>query len=182
MERRRANRRLRHFGRVLSGAGSSSAAAEARILGAGWPHGRSAEQWLAEQPLEEMKAKFARDGYIVAEDIVLPAEGLGIYRESVDAMCSGEIDCADWRHDLGAHTDPVVEDTENTGQIMWPCDRVAGLGEGPFHERSALLAKVLLGDDVRFDFDMLIWKDALTKTETPWHQVSTHALASHRVG
>ena len=109
---------------------------------------------------------------IVAEDIVLPAEGLGIYRESVDAMWSGEIDCADWRHDLGAHTDPVVEDTENTGQIMWPCDRVAGLGEGPFHERSALLAKVLLGDDVRFDFDMLIWKDALTETETPWHQVS----------
>ena len=30
----------------------------------------------------------------------------------------------------------------------------------------------LHGDDVRFDFDMLIWKDALTETETPWHQVS----------
>ena len=165
-----SGRRLRHVGRALSAAGcsSSSAAAEARILGAGWPRARSTAEWLAEQPLEEMKAKFLRDGYVVAESIVLPGEGLGIYQEAVDAMHSGEIDCADWRHDLGAHVDPVVTDVENTGQIMWPQDRVCGLGGGPFHERSALLAKLLLGEDLSFDFDMLIWKDPFTKTETPW--------------
>ena len=118
--------------------------------------------------MEEMKAKFERDGYVVAEDIVLPEEGLGIYQEAVDAMWSGEIDCAEWRHDLGAHVDPVVADVENTGQIMWPQDRISGLGEGPFHQRSAILAKLLLGEEMAFDFDMLIWKDPLTLTPTPW--------------
>jgi hypothetical protein len=59
---------------------------------------------------------------------------------------------------------------ENTGQIMWPQDRIEGLGSGPFHARCELLAEYLMGRDMSFDFDMLIYKDPQTRTETPWHQ------------
>ena len=59
---------------------------------------------------------------------------------------------------------------ENTGQIMWPQDRIEGLGSGPFHARCELLAEYLMGSDMSFDFDMLIYKDPQTRTETPWHQ------------
>ena len=62
------------------------------------------------------------------------------------------------------------EGLENVGQIMWPTDFVANGRDGPFHQRAFHLSKILAGDDVAFDFDMLIYKHPHTDTETPWHQ------------
>ena len=51
------------------------------------------------------------------------------------------------------------------------CDAVVeGARDGPLHARAFGLSKALLGEDMAFDFDMLIFKDANTETETPWHQ------------
>ena len=71
---------------------------------------------------------------------------------------------------------------ENVCQIMWPQLYVQGLKDvsikskqttffvsfplkdynlfkqGPLHERANAVAKVILGDDMIFDFDMLIYK------------------------
>lgn len=52
---------------------------------------------------------------------------------------------------------------------MWPSDFVAGLAMGPIHTRAVVLAKALLGDDMVFDFDMMIYKAPHINTSTPWH-------------
>ncbi|CAK8675709.1 unnamed protein product [Clavelina lepadiformis] len=53
---------------------------------------------------------------------------------------------------------------------MWPSSYVENLQEGKLHERAAKIAKIILGDDMTFDFDMLISKAPLTDTVTPMHQ------------
>lgn len=138
-----------------------------------WPSFQSAEDWFdvleAQNIPEQLKANLENDGWAVLEDVVPQDEGLGIYQKAVSQMHSGEINTSSWRHDLGSHKDQK-DGVENTAQIMWPQDRLPGLGDGPFHERCALFAEYLYGDDMAFDFDMLIYKDPKTYTETPWHQ------------
>ena len=50
------------------------------------------------------------------------------------------------------------KNVENITQIMWPSHYVEGLMDGPIHQRLELLAKALLGQDMTFDFDMMISK------------------------
>lgn len=47
---------------------------------------------------------------------------------------------------------------ENITQIMWPSHYIRGLREGPIHQRLHVLARALLGEDMAFDFDMMISK------------------------
>ena len=47
---------------------------------------------------------------------------------------------------------------ENITQIMWPSSYIPELRQGPIHQRMELLAKAILGDDMAFDFDMIISK------------------------
>lgn len=51
---------------------------------------------------------------------------------------------------------------------MWPSE-YADLIAAPLHARCLELAKVFMGDDAVFDFDMLIYKAAHTATDVPWH-------------
>ena len=145
-----------------------------------------AEVWLKNQPIDVIRKKFLQFGYACVYNLVNEFDCLKIYQDSVTRMHSGEISVSNWRHDLGTHQPQVIEGIENTGQIMWPQDRIPGLGNGPLHERGLILSKALLGSDIEFDFDMLIYKDPYTggqkmsneKTsfypgqqgETPWHQ------------
>ena len=46
---------------------------------------------------------------------------------------------------------------------MWPSSYVENLQEGKLHERAAKIAKIILGDDMTFDFDMLISKVKFVK-------------------
>lgn len=48
--------------------------------------------------------------------------------------------------------------SESITQIMWPSHYIEGLRDGPIHKRLGLLAKCLLGEDMMFDFDMIISK------------------------
>ena len=50
------------------------------------------------------------------------------------------------------------ERRENITQIMWPSSYIPELRQGPIHQRLELLAKAILGDDMAFDFDMMISK------------------------
>jgi ectoine hydroxylase-related dioxygenase (phytanoyl-CoA dioxygenase family) len=74
------------------------------------------------------------------------------------------------RSDLGGHVPQKKKGTENVTQIMWPSDFVPGLVEQALHQRALAVARQLLGNDMAFDFDMLIDKAPLTDTPTPWHQ------------
>ena len=112
---------------------------------------------------------FARDGYLVVDDLLQPAE-IGWYREVSDRLLSGEIDTGTRRGDLGAAAGRRGDGVENITQIMWPSDLVEGLGDSVAYRRARAFAAEILGDDVAFDFDMLIDKAPGTDTPTPWHQ------------
>ena len=143
------------------------------------------KNWINKLDLEKLYYEFKENGYVVINNLICEKKIIKIYQDSVNSMHSGEIDVSNWRHDLGSHQDPVINGVENTGQIMWPSDRIKGLDKGPLHYRGLQLAKSLLGNDLEFDFDMLIYKDAFTggknfneninclpgqQGETPWHQ------------
>jgi len=56
-------------------------------------------------------------------------------------------------------------------KVMWPSVYIEGGKDSSLlHERTEALAKQLLGEDMVFDFDMLISKDGGSPAETPWHQ------------
>lgn len=134
-----------------------------------WPAFEAVEQWMAKLDFQAIRASFERDGFAVVPDIV-PSDGLCVYADLHDRMTSGEIDATSHRHDLGAHRGQVVKGKENVGQIQWPMDFVKYGRDGPLHQRAFAVCRALLGDDTAFDFDMTIWKNPHTATETPWHQ------------
>ena len=68
---------------------------------------------------------------------------------------------------------------ENTTQIMWPSLFAPGIYEGPLHQRSKAVSRILMeaepsarehGNDIIFDFDIVIDKAPRTDTPVPWHQ------------
>lgn len=137
-----------------------------------WPskYDSDLSSWLKKtnQSLDSIRHQFRAKGYAVVKQVCSIAE-LDLYRKMHDDMQSGKL-LTPGRHDLGSHHCARKDGLENVGQIMWPSDLVEHSREGPIHARSFGLCKALLGDDMRFDFDMLIYKDAHTATNTPWHQ------------
>lgn len=112
---------------------------------------------------------FDESGFVVVEDLLLPEE-VQRYRTLYDQFLRGEIQCDHMRSDLGGHASRKKKGTENVTQIMWPSDLVPGLIEETLHQTALVVARQLLGNDMAFDFDMLIDKAPLTDTPTPWHQ------------
>lgn len=133
-----------------------------------WDNVISLDEWLKLQPVETWKKKFNESGYLVVENLI-SEEDLKRYRDIYNGMLCGTIDASTHRHDLGNITERKTE-SENICQIMWPSIYVENLNQGPIHLRGLAVAKVILGDDAAFDFDMLIAKLPFTNTETPWHQ------------
>ena len=50
------------------------------------------------------------------------------------------------------------------------------VNQSPLHKKTSKIAKSLLGEDMEFDFDMLISKEAGSEVETPWHQDESYWL------
>jgi len=90
-------------------------------------------------------------------------------RAGYDEVMSGSKN----RYDLGSG-DAQKGEKENITQIMWPSDLHPSFApeKSKLHQRGLQLAKALLGDDMAFDFDMLINK--LTDTVTPFHQDASY--------
>ena len=113
-----------------------------------------AQSWLEKIQVEKLLNIFKKNGYGIIDDFIFEKNCLEIYQESVSNMHSGVVETKNWRHDLGSHQEKVIPGIENTGQIMWPSDRIEGLCNGPLHERGLVLSKALLGDDLEFDFEL----------------------------
>jgi phytanoyl-CoA hydroxylase len=111
---------------------------------------------------------FNQQGYLVIEDII-NADETNAYKKIYDQFLDGTIDTGKNRSDLGDGLGDNKK-TENITQIMWPCDFVPELLAMPYHNRTAAVARQILGDDMEMDFDMLINKAPNTNTLTPWHQ------------
>lgn len=114
---------------------------------------------------EEQKRFFNEQGYLVVENLLKPEE-VDYYSALYDSFLNNTIDVSKYRSDLSGATGA----TEKITQIMVPSKVVSGLLQKPFHEKALTIAKILMGDDIDLDFDMLINKAPFTDTPTPWHQ------------
>ena len=85
-------------------------------------------------------------------------------------MKSSSIETGSMRSDLGAGADRKDDVRENITQIMWPSEFVPVLHDTPAYRNALRHARELLGEDLAFDFDMLIDKAPHSATPTPWHQ------------
>ena len=111
---------------------------------------------------------FDEQGYLLVEDIITPEEVLH-YSEIYDQFLDGTIDAGKNRGDLGEGLGKPGK-TEAITQIMWPSDFMPALLQMSYHRRILSISRELLGEDMDFDFDMLISKAPETNTPTPWHQ------------
>ncbi len=111
---------------------------------------------------------FNENGYLLIEDIISPKE-VHIYSDIYNGFLEGAINTGKNRGDLGAGLGNPGKG-ESITQIMWPSDFMPQLLSMPYHERVLAISRELLGDDMDFDFDMLISKAPETNTPTPWHQ------------
>jgi ectoine hydroxylase-related dioxygenase (phytanoyl-CoA dioxygenase family) len=114
-------------------------------------------------------ARFQRDGFVAVEGLLQPAQ-VDWYRAVYDRFLSGAIDVGRGRSDLGVGAPSQRSGVENITQVMWPSDSLPALLASPADERAPAVAREILGDDLAFDFDMLIDKAPGTATPTPWHQ------------
>jgi phytanoyl-CoA hydroxylase len=119
--------------------------------------------------VSDLKAAFEELGFTSLRQL-LNAEEVQRYATLYDCFLNGSIQTGAMRSDLGAGAEPKTEGTENITQIMWPSEFVPELRETPAYTKSLQLVRGMLGDDIAFDFDMLIDKAPRSETPTPWHQ------------
>jgi len=124
----------------------------------------------------KLKLDLDANGFLVIKD-VLTKEELKPYVKLYDDIIEGRVDTTKHRHDLGSHVALGAGKKENICQVMWPSKYLpGGIQESVLHQKTISLARSLLGEDMVFDFDMLISKEAGSAVETPWHQDESYWL------
>ena len=114
---------------------------------------------------EEQKSFFKAEGYVVIENLITSNQ-VAYYSNIYNSFLDNSIDASKYRSDLSGGQDKK----ENITQIMVPSKLVPELLQKPIHVKALEIAKILLGEDIELDFDMLINKAPNTNTITPWHQ------------
>ncbi len=116
-------------------------------------------------------AEFDQNGFLRVDDLLSAAE-VERYAQLYDHFLAGHIASGTLRFDLDAHNTTPEEppQIENITQIMWPSALILVLQDTVLDHRCLGIARQLCGDDMAFDFDMLIDKAPRTNTSTPWHQ------------
>lgn len=109
---------------------------------------------------------FQNNGYLIVDDLLKPSEII-YYRQVYEDFLSGKIDTKAHRSDLSG---AKKGEKERITQIMRPSVLFQDLLNGVLHQKATQIAKLLMGDDMELDFDMLIDKLPHTNTPTPWHQ------------
>jgi phytanoyl-CoA hydroxylase len=112
---------------------------------------------------------FERDGFAEVKDLIQTTEVENLLR-LYDRFLDGSIEVGSMRADLGAGSDRKDGVKENITQIMWPSEFVPVLHDTPAYQNALRIVREMLGEDMDFDFDMLIDKAPHSGTATPWHQ------------
>ena len=137
---------------------------------------------ISENDIQEWSKKLDENGFLALNGILTDTE-LEIYRKFYMDVMEGKLKSIveSHRHDLGSHMEQTRKGVENITQVMWPSlflkEHISmDVSQSPLHMKTSQIAKGLLGEDMEFDFDMLITKEAHTKTETPWHSDESYWL------
>ncbi len=110
---------------------------------------------------------FNTQGYLVFPNLLKPEEiqyYLELYNQILDNTTNSFL-----RSDLSGKSEGDYG-RERITQIMLPSTMDTKLKDSILYKKTLLLAKTLLGNDMAFDFDMLINKPPKTHAMTPWHQ------------
>ncbi len=121
---------------------------------------------MSEQAITEA---FLRYGYVQFDGLLGKGEVENLLR-LYDRFLEGSIDVGCMRSDLGSGSDRKNGIKENITQIMWPSEFVPVLHDTAAYQNALRVVQKLLGEDMAFDFDMLIDKAPHSGTPTPWHQ------------
>ena len=131
------------------------------------------ENWLRENLKESWITEFKDNGFLVINNLLNEKDELPSYIDIYEELLRSQ-EAIKHRNDLGSHSTSETQQhndkVENICQIMWPSIYKEILLQGPAFKRISKLVQRLLGDDLAFDFDMLINKFPNTGTSTPWHQ------------
>lgn len=111
------------------------------------------------------RAFWEKNGYLPVKQI-LDAQTLQNYRKIYDELLDDQKIVNGHRFDLSGES----IGKEKIVQIMCPSILRPDLEFGKLHIICAKIARSLLGEDVAFDFDMLIDKPSFNSAKTPWHQ------------
>lgn len=114
---------------------------------------------------EKEKTFFQENGYLVINDL-LSEDEVSYYDKIYNMFLNNTFDVKKYRSDLSGSN----ETKEKITQIMVPSKMYPDLLTKPLHKKTHQIAQALLGEDMSFDFDMLINKSPNTNTITPWHQ------------
>lgn len=115
---------------------------------------------------QKEKLFFKEEGFLVIEPFLTKGE-VQFYSEIYNDFLNNKFDTSELRSDLSGANDKSME---LITQIMLPSKVQPNLLNHPMHKKAIEIAKLLMGDDIVFDFDMLINKPPKTKKQTPWHQ------------
>jgi ectoine hydroxylase-related dioxygenase (phytanoyl-CoA dioxygenase family) len=114
----------------------------------------------------EDKLFFEREGYLKLNNLISNEE-IDYYDSVYNSFLDNSINASQYRSDLSGADH---ETREMITQIMVPSKIYPDLLTKSIHLKTLEVAKMLLGEDLELDFDMLINKAPLTNTITPWHQ------------
>lgn len=115
----------------------------------------------------KQRETFKTEGYLIVDNL-LSLDEVNYFRRLYEDFLEGKIDTSGHRSDLSGETNEG--EPEKTVQIMRPSLLFRPLQVSVIHERTAEIARQLLGLDMELDFDMLIDKQPHTSSPTPWHQ------------
>ena len=111
--------------------------------------------------------KWNEHGFLILEKI-LNAEELELMLTTMNEFLFGDLSDTSFRSDLSGKNQETGK--ESITQIMRPSLQWPYIGEWEIYSKFLDIAKNLIGNDVRLDFDMMINKLPNSNTETPWHQ------------
>jgi ectoine hydroxylase-related dioxygenase (phytanoyl-CoA dioxygenase family) len=115
-----------------------------------------------------LQDRFLTKGYAHVEQL-LEEEEVRTLRHIYQKLLADKERTKGLRSDLaGEHTD--TKQIERITQVMRPSWVEEALATMPIYTTALRCAQDLLGEDMAFDFDMLINKAPHTNTPTPWHQ------------
>ncbi|WP_339707076.1 phytanoyl-CoA dioxygenase family protein [uncultured Kriegella sp.] len=117
--------------------------------------------------MNELRKQFCEQGYAKLDDF-LSSDEANELRLVYDALLSDKQRTMHLRSDLAGSTDE--NKVERITQIMRPSSIEKKLLAHSAYKKALNLVKVILGEDMELDFDMLINKAPHTDTPTPWHQ------------
>ena len=109
---------------------------------------------------EEQVVRFHQDGFVLLREFI-PQDMLEELRQGYDAATRGEFDIDGWNQKIAPN---------KILQLGMPNNHIPGWKGHEYLRRIVAAGKQLLGDDIEYRYDQLIYKPPGNEIELLWHQ------------